>query len=232
MKPPSIFNIFKNLTRNFFSNTSYMEKLVEKGVTIIDSNSTYIDESVSIESGTIVHPSTYILGDSEISSNCIIGPNSTISNTKISKKSNILYSIVLDSIIGENSNIGPFSYIRNNSIIENNVEIGNFVEVKASKIGNYSKSKHLSYLGDITIENNVNIGAGFVSANYDGKFKHKSTIKQNSFVGSNSTIVSPVEINKNAIVGAGSVVIDDVSEHSKVVGVPAKKIKPGGDIDN
>ena len=104
MKPPSIFNIFKNLTRNFFSNTSHMEKLVEKGVTIIDSNSTYIDESVSIESGTIVHPSTYILGDSEISSNCIIGPNSTISNTKISKKSNILYSIVLDSIIGENSN--------------------------------------------------------------------------------------------------------------------------------
>ena len=85
---------------------------------------------------------------------------------------------------------------------------------------------------NITIENNVNIGAGFVSANYDGKSKHKSTIKQNSFIGSNSTIVSPVEINKNAIIGAGSVVIDDVSEHSKVVGVPAKKIKPGGDIDN
>ena len=226
MKPSSIFNIFKKLNINFFSNKSHMEKLIEKGVQIIDVKTTFIDETVSIEKGTVVFPSTYILGESKISTNCIIGPNSVISNSEISSNSSALYSIILDSNVGKNSNIGPYSYVRNNSFIEDNVEIGNFVEVKSSKIGSFTKSKHLSYLGDLVVENNVNLGAGFVSANFDGTSKNKSKIEKDSFIGKN------VVIGKNTIIGAGSVVLRDVPEDTTVAGVPAKKIDQEGEIDD
>ena len=232
MKPSSIFNIFKKLNINFFSNKSHMEKLIEKGVQIIDVNTTFIEEAVSIEKGTVVFPSTYILGESKISTNCIIGPNSVISNSEISSNSSALYSIILDSNVGKNSNIGPYSYVSNNSFIEDNVEIGNFVEVKSSKIGSFTKSKHLSYLGDLVVENNVNLGAGFVSANFDGTSKNKSKIEKDSFIGSNSTLVSPLTVGKNTIIGAGSVVLRDVPEDTTVAGVPAKKIDQEGEIDD
>ena len=225
MKYFSIFNILHNLKNKIFSDNSYMQELIAQGVIIKDLNSTYIDRSVTIGSGTIVMPSTFILGDTQIGSNCLLGPNSTISNTEISKEVEIIYSIVLDSYIGEKSKIGPFSFIRENSKIGEKVEIGNFVEIKSSEISDNTKSKHLAYLGDLSISKNVNIGAGFVSANYDGTKKHKSKIKENVFIGSNSTIVSPVIIHENSIVGAGSVIINDVPKSTTVIGVPAKNKK-------
>jgi bifunctional UDP-N-acetylglucosamine pyrophosphorylase/glucosamine-1-phosphate N-acetyltransferase len=225
MKYFSIFNILNNLKNKIFSDNSYMQELIAQGVIIKDLNSTYIDRSVTIGSGTIVMPSTFILGNTQIGSNCLLGPNSTISNTEISKEVEIIYSIVLDSYIGEKSKIGPFSFIRENSKIGEKVEIGNFVEIKSSEISDNTKSKHLAYLGDLSISKNVNIGAGFVSANYDGTKKHKSKIKENVFIGSNSTIVSPVIIHENSIVGAGSVIINDVPKSTTVIGVPAKNKK-------
>jgi bifunctional UDP-N-acetylglucosamine pyrophosphorylase/glucosamine-1-phosphate N-acetyltransferase len=225
MKYFSIFNIFKKIKTKTFINNSYIQELISKDVIIKDINSTYIDRSVKIGSGTVVMPSTFILGDTKIGSNCLLGPNSTISNSQISDEVEIVYSIVLDSYIGKNSKIGPFTFIREESRIGEKVEIGNFVEIKSSEIAENTKSKHLAYLGDVSIDKNVNIGAGFVSANFDGKNKQKSKIKENVFIGSNSTIVSPVIIHKNSIVGAGSVVINDVPESSTAIGVPAKSKK-------
>tara|TARA_B110001454_G_C12698574_1_gene425554 strand:+ start:1005 stop:1688 length:684 start_codon:yes stop_codon:yes gene_type:complete len=225
MKYFSIFNIFNKIKSKTFIDNSYIQELISKDVIIKDINSTYIDRSVKIGSGTVIMPSTFILGDTEIGSNCLLGPNSTISNSQISDQVEIVYSIVLDSSIDKKSKIGPFTFIREESRIGEKVEIGNFVEIKSSQIAENTKSKHLAYLGDLSIDKNVNIGAGFVSANYDGKNKQKTKIKENVFIGSNSTIVSPLIIHKNSIVGAGSVVINDVPENSTVIGVPAKSKK-------
>ena len=137
----------------------------------------------------------------------------------------MMSSVILDSFIGENNEIGPFSFIRESSSTEENVVIGNFVEIKSSKIGKNSKSKHLSYIGDAEINKNVNFGAGFVMANYDGKNKNKSIVEDNVFIGSNSTIISPVVIKSDAIIGAGSVVNKDILPGDIVAGKPARSLK-------
>ena len=164
------------------------------------------------------------MGDTDIQKDCVIGPNTTISDSTIGKGTKIIYSIVSNSSIGENNQIGPFAYIRESTSTLSNVEIGNFVEVKSSQIGKNSKSKHLSYIGDTDILNNVNVGAGAVVANFDGKNKNKSTIKENAFIGSNSTIISPVIIGSSSVVGAGTVVTKDVDFKEIVVGNPSRKL--------
>ena len=223
----SIFNIFKKIRNKKNSDSSYLKKFTDNGVIIKDLNSTYIHPNVEISSGTVIFPSTYILESSKIGKNCIIGPNSTLADAIIGSNVEIVYSIILNSRINDNTQVGPFAYIRDNSTIGSNSVIGNNVEIKASNIGDNSVSKHFSYIGDAIIDNNVNIGAGFVVANYDGRKKHKSQIQDNVFIGSNSTIISPVLIEKNSTIGAGSVVINNVFENSTVVGIPAKEIKKG-----
>ena len=224
MKPPSIFNLFKKFLNNNSSKSKNIEKLISSGVKIIDTSSVYIDDSVKISSGSTILPSTYIMGDTDIQKDCVIGPNTTISDSTIGKGTKIIYSIVTNSSIGENNQIGPFAYIRESTSTFSNVEIGNFVEVKSSQIGKNSKSKHLSYIGDTDILNNVNVGAGAVVANFDGKNKNKSTIKENAFIGSNSTIISPVIIGSSSVVGAGTVVTKDVDFKEIVVGNPSRKL--------
>lgn len=224
MKPPSIFNLFKKILNSKSSNSKYIEKLISSGVKILDLKSVYIEDSVEISPGSIILPSTYIMGKTNIQSDCVIGPNTTISNSIICKGSKVLYSIISDSSIGENNQIGPFAYVRESTSTFSDVEIGNFVEVKSSIIGKNSKSKHLAYIGDTDISHNVNIGAGAVIANFDGKNKNKSTIEENVLLGSNSTIISPVVISSNSIIGGGAVVTKDVSSKEIVAGNPARKL--------
>ena len=166
MKPSSIFNLFKKIAKISSFKEDYTQTLISSGVKIIDTKSVYIDDSVEISPGSVIYPSTYLIGKTKIASNCIIGPNTTISNSSIGSNSIVMSSVILDSFIGENNEIGPFSFIRESSSTEENVVIGNFVEIKSSKIGKNSKSKHLSYIGDAEINKNVNFGAGFVMANY------------------------------------------------------------------
>jgi len=225
MKPPSIFNLFKKILNIKLSEPTHIKNLIASGVKFKDVKSVYIEETVEISPGTTILPSTYLTGKTIIESNCVIGPNTTISDSKIGKSSKIIFSIVSNSSLGEKNEIGPFAYIRESTITDSEVIIGNFVEVKSSKIGKNTKSKHLAYIGDAEISKNVNIGAGFVIANYDGKLKNKSLIKENVFVGSNSTIISPVIINSNSIIGAGSVVTKDVLSEETVAGNPARKLK-------
>ena len=225
MKPSSILNLFKKIAKISSFKEDYIQTLISSGVKIIDSKSVLIDDSVEISPGSVIYPSTYLIGKTKIASNCIIGPNTTISNSSVGDNSIVMSSVILDSFIGENNEIGPFSFIRESSSTEENVVIGNFVEIKSSKIGKNSKSKHLSYIGDAEINKNVNFGAGFVMANYDGKNKNKSIIEDNVFIGSNSTVISPVVIKNDAIIGAGSVVNEDVLSGDKVAGKPARSIK-------
>ncbi len=199
--------------------------LMIKGVTITDPKSCYIDEEVNIGMDTVILPFTFIEGATSIGENCTIGPSVQIKNAEISNGVTILNSIVLSSKIGNNTSIGPFSYIRPDNILGENVKIGDFTELKKSIIGDGTKVPHLSYVGDATLGAKVNIGAGTITCNYDGKNKHKTVIGDGTHIGSNTNLIAPVTIGKNVTTGAGSVVTKDIPDGATAYGVPAKITK-------
>ncbi|NLM96041.1 MAG: bifunctional UDP-N-acetylglucosamine diphosphorylase/glucosamine-1-phosphate N-acetyltransferase GlmU [Halanaerobiaceae bacterium] len=201
-------------------------KHMENGVTIIDPDQTYIDSEVEIGRDTIIYPFTYIEGKTRIGNNCTIYPHSRIVDAEIGDFANIYdHSIIMESSLSDNTNIGPFAYIRPGCRVAPNAKIGDFVELKNAEIGKGTKVPHLSYVGDASIGEGTNIGAGTIFANYDGKEKHRSIVGDNVFIGSNTTIVSPVKIGNEGKTGAGSVVTKDISEGTTVVGVPARVFK-------
>lgn len=179
------------------------------GVQIINSASTFIGPNVTIGSGTIVYPGNVILGKSQIGANTILKPNNTIE----------------DSIIGDQSTIGPKSYLRNNSVVGDKCRIGNFVELKNTIFGNKSKCAHLTYLGDAKIGQNVNIGCGVITANYDGKCKAVTTIGNNVFVGSNVNLIAPVTIDDNSFIAAGATVTQDIEQNKFAIDRSPLRIK-------
>lgn len=198
-------------------------KHMENGVTIVDPETTYIDIDVEIGRDTVVYPFTYIEGKSKIGSNCIINSHNRIVKTEVGDDVNIKdYCIVMESILGDNTIVGPFAYIRPGCKIANKAKVGDFVELKKAEIGTGTKIPHLSYVGDVSIGQETNIGAGTVFANYDGRDKHRTIVGNNVFVGSNTTIISPVEIGNNGKTGAGSVVTKDIKEGTTVIGIPAR----------
>ncbi|QTA37324.1 bifunctional UDP-N-acetylglucosamine diphosphorylase/glucosamine-1-phosphate N-acetyltransferase GlmU [Thermosipho ferrireducens] len=194
------------------------EKLMLEGVRIIDPENTYIDVSVKIGKDTVVYPMTFIEGDTTIGEDCVIGPMTRIKDSTIGNNVKIIRSEVEKSVIDNNVSVGPFSRLREGTHLSLNVKIGNFVETKKTFVGNNSKAQHLSYLGDTTIGNNVNIGAGTITCNYDGRKKHPTFIADNAFIGSNSSLVAPVRIGANSIVGAGSVITRDVPDNALALG--------------
>ena len=186
------------------------EKLMVNGVTIINPDNTYIDSEVKIKRDTIIYPGVIIEGATEIGEDCIIGHGTRIVNSKIGNGVEIQSSTVLESKIDDFTKVGPYAFLRPNSEIGKNVKIGDFVEVKNSKIDDNSKASHLSYIGDAEVGKNVNIGCGAVFVNYDGKNKHKTIVKDNAFVGCNVNLVAPVTVNENAYIAAGSTITKDV----------------------
>ncbi len=196
-----------------------------QGVTLIDPETTYIDDEVLIGQDTIIYPFTFIEGKTKIGKNVFIGPNCRIKDAKIGDGVNVTNSIILDSVVHEEVNIGPFAYIRPGNEIHAGAKIGDFVELKKSVIGKGSKIPHLSYIGDAEVGEKCNIGAGTITANYDGKNKSKTRIANKVFIGSNSTLVAPVELKEGARTGAGTVVTKDVPENTTVVGVPGRKFE-------
>lgn len=187
------------------------------GVTIIDPGSTYIDECVRIGVDTVIYPSTIIEGQTAIGEDCIIGPGARIINCTIGNGTKINNSVMIDSSIGENTDIGPFAYIRPESSIGNKVKIGDFVEIKKSTIGDKTKIPHLAYIGDADIGRNTNIACGVITVNYDGKKKHKTIIGNNAFVGCNVNLVAPVEVKDNSYIAAGSTITEEVPEYSLAI---------------
>ncbi|MGI6452637.1 MAG: bifunctional UDP-N-acetylglucosamine diphosphorylase/glucosamine-1-phosphate N-acetyltransferase GlmU [Syntrophomonadaceae bacterium] len=186
--------------------------LMQSGVTIIDPASTFIDVEVSIKPDTIIYPFTFIEGNTEILGGCEIGPFTRIIDSYIGTGVHIENSVVKSSSIGDNCNIGPFAYLRPDTILHNGVKIGDFVEIKKSVLGSQSKVPHLSYVGDAKVGSKVNIGAGTITCNYDGKNKHETVIENGAFIGSNTNLVAPVRIGKNAYTGAGSTITRDVPD--------------------
>lgn len=186
------------------------EKHMRNGVTIIDPEQTYIDASVVIGQDTVIYPGTMVKGSTVIGTDCIIGPNSEILNCDIGNRTSIRQSVTHDSKIGSDVQIGPFAHIRPQSLIHDEVRIGNFVEIKKTEFGRKSKASHLSYIGDANVGSNVNIGCGSITVNYDGVNKFKTIIKDGAFIGCNSNLVAPVEIGEGAYVAAGSTITDNV----------------------
>ncbi len=181
---------------------------------LIDEKNTYISDSVIIGENTIIYPNVTIEGETIIGNDCIIHSGSYIKDSNIGDNNIIYSSYIIESKIGNDNEIGPFANIRPNNDIKNNIKIGSFVELKNSTIDSNTKIPHLSYVGDGIIGANVNIGCGVVTANYDGKNKHKTVIEDNVFVGCNSSLVAPLKIHKNSFVAAGSTVTEDVNENA------------------
>ncbi|WP_110926081.1 bifunctional UDP-N-acetylglucosamine diphosphorylase/glucosamine-1-phosphate N-acetyltransferase GlmU [Bacillus massiliglaciei] len=186
------------------------EAHMRNGVTIIDPSSTYIEADVIIGRDSIIQPGSMIKGQSVIGEDCLIGPNTEISSCEIGSGTAIRQSAAYDSQIGSDVQIGPFAHIRPESDIQDEVKIGNFVEIKKAVFGKGSKASHLSYIGDAEVGQNVNIGCGSITVNYDGKKKHLTKIEDDVFIGCNSNLVAPVTIAKGAYVAAGSTITQDV----------------------
>lgn len=203
------------------------EQHMINGVTIIDTDSTYIDAGVDIGADTVILPGCMISGKTVIGSNCVIGPQTGISDSTIGDRTTVKKSEVIKSIVGEDTNVGPYAYLRPNSNIGNECKIGDFVEVKNASFGDGSKASHLSYIGDAQVGERVNVGCGVVFVNYDGKNKFKSVVEDDAFIGSNSNLVAPVVVKKDAFIATGSTITDDIPAGSLGIARQRQVIKEG-----
>ena len=206
--------------------TRIKENWMKAGVTMIDPRSITIDENVELEADVILEPQTHLRGNTKIATGSRIGPGSLIENSKIGANVTVLYSVVSDAEIANNTRIGPYAHLRGGVKLGESCRVGNFVEIKKTTIGSNTNMAHLSYLGDATLGDRVNIGAGTITANYDGKKKHLTTIKQGTKTGSNSVLVAPVTLGENVTVAAGSVVTQDVQDNALVVARSRQKEIP------
>jgi len=201
------------------------QRLMDHGVTIIDPNSTYIDPQVTIGQDSVIHPNTYLRGRTRIGKDCQIGPNSMITNTEIGDRCEITFSVTENAILEDDVDIGPFAHLRKGAHLAQGVHMGNYGEVKNSYLGPGTKMGHFSYIGDAKIGPDVNIGAGVITANYDGSSKHLTEIGAGAFIGSDTMLIAPLKIGAGARTGAGSVVTKDVPPNSLAVGIPARVIR-------
>ncbi|TGA96523.1 bifunctional UDP-N-acetylglucosamine diphosphorylase/glucosamine-1-phosphate N-acetyltransferase GlmU [Sporolactobacillus shoreae] len=186
-------------------------KHMEQGVTLIDPDTTYLSADCSIGSDTVIYPGTVVKGHTQIGSGCTVGPHTEIIDCEIGSGTQVDQSVLEDSWIGNDVQIGPFAHIRPLSKIHNEAKIGNFVEVKKSEIGSRSKASHLTYLGDATLGEDVNMGCGTITVNYDGKNKFATKIGNGAFIGCNANLVAPVTIGDGAFVAAGSTITESVN---------------------
>ncbi|MFZ5650595.1 MAG: bifunctional UDP-N-acetylglucosamine diphosphorylase/glucosamine-1-phosphate N-acetyltransferase GlmU [Bacillota bacterium] len=200
--------------------------LMLSGVTMIDPNAVYIDAGVSIGRDTVIYPGTIVEGGAVIGEGCEIGPFTRIISARIKDNVTVRQSVIEESEIGSGCTIGPYSYIRPGCSIGDRVRVGDFVELKKAEIGGGSKVPHLSYVGDALLGQNVNVGAGTITCNYDGEKKWKTIIGDNAFIGSNTNLVAPVRVGEGAVTGAGSTITKDVPDHALGVTREPQKIIP------
>ena len=193
------------------------DELMLSGITMINPDSITIDATVSVAPDVVIEPETHLRGTTTIAAGCHIGPGTLIENSAIGAGTTVRYSVVSDSTIEGAGQIGPYTHLRRQAILGEGCRVGNFVEIKQSQLGNNTNAAHLSYLGNATLGDKVNIGAGTITANYDGVNKHPTVIKDNTKTGSNSVLVAPVTLGENVTVGAGAVVTKDVDANCLIV---------------
>lgn len=202
-----------------------LDRLMDAGVTIVDPAATYVHAGVRVGADTIIHPQTYLEGETIIGRACVIGPQARLHDAVLGDRVTVEASTIAGSEIGEGSRVGPYSRLRPGARLGRFVEVGNYAEIKNATIGDYSKVHHMSYIGDAQLGVRVNIGAGTVTCNFDGRRKHVTVIEDEAFIGSDTMLVAPVRIGRGAVTGAGSVVKKDVPPGGVAVGVPARVIK-------
>ncbi len=202
--------------------------LAESGVTIYDPSTTWIDLDVKIGRDTVIYSSVVLEGKTKIGQGCQLYPFVHVIDSRIGHKSKILTSTMIEkSVVEEGAQVGPFTHLRPKSIVKTGAKVGNFVEMKNAVFGKGSKAGHLSYLGDCDIKENVNIGAGTITCNYDGRKKYKTIIDEGAFIGSGTELVAPVKIGKDSYVGAGSTITKNVSSGALAVARSRQVEKPG-----
>ncbi len=205
-----------------------IQRLMEEGVTFRDPDSVLVDDGVEIGRDTVVYPFVCLEGETRVGSGCTIGPGAHLKDTVVGDRVSIRTGTVTDDArIGDDSSVGPHAHLRPGTILGPSVKIGNFVETKKAVFGEGAKASHLSYIGDAELGRDVNIGAGTITCNYDGVNKHKTTIEDGAFIGSNSQLVAPVTIGKGAYVGAGSTITKDVPPGSLALTRSPQKVHEG-----
>jgi bifunctional UDP-N-acetylglucosamine pyrophosphorylase / glucosamine-1-phosphate N-acetyltransferase len=195
------------------------------GVSMMDPASTYIEVGVKIGRDTTILPNTYIHANTEIGEGNVIGPNTIIRDSRIGNRCHVLASVMEGAVIEDDVDIGPFARLRKGAHLKSHVHMGNFGEVKDSTLGESVKMGHFSYIGNATIGANTNIGAGTITANYDGEKKNPTEIGEDVFIGSDTMLVAPLKLGDGARTGAGAVVTKNVPEDTLVVGMPARAIR-------
>lgn len=205
-----------------------IKSLTEQGVTVYDPHTTWIDLDVKIGQDTTLYSSVIIEGNSVIGKHCRLYPFVHIIDSKIANHVKVLTSTMIEeSIIEDKAQVGPFTHLRPKTTIRSGAKVGNFVEMKNTIFGKQSKAGHLSYLGDCEVKEDVNIGAGTITCNYDGKKKQKTQIEAGAFIGSGTELVAPVKVGKRAYIGAGSTITKNVSPESLAVTRSKQVEKPG-----
>ncbi|NES99328.1 MAG: bifunctional UDP-N-acetylglucosamine diphosphorylase/glucosamine-1-phosphate N-acetyltransferase GlmU [Sphaerospermopsis sp. SIO1G2] len=213
-------------TANDILQARIKEKWLLAGVTLNDPASITIDETVEIEPDVIIEPQTHLRGKTLIKSGSRIGPGSLIENSQLEANVTVKYSVITDSFVATGTRIGPYAHLRGHAEVGENCRIGNFVELKNSQLGDRSNVAHLSYLGDTTAGTQINVGAGTITANYDGVKKHKTIIGDRTKTGANSVLVAPINIGNNVYIAAGSTVTEDVESNALVIARSRQVIKP------
>ena len=208
---------YERAKKNLEKNRETIKKLSEQGVLFINPDSCYIEETVRIGKGTVVEQNVMLQGSTVIGENCIIGMGCKLVDTEVGSGSELLSVVSVSAKVGKDVLAGPFAYIRPDSVIADNVKVGDFVEVKNAVIGEGTKIAHLTYVGDSDVGKNVNFGCGTVTVNYDGKNKHRCKIGDDCFIGCNTNLVAPVEIKAGAYTAAGSTITDEVPEKSLAI---------------
>ena len=205
------------------------ERWMRAGVTIVDPSVTYIDADVEIGQDTVLYPNTYLQGATCIGPDCQIGPNTLICDSTLGAHCEVRLSVVEGAVLEDEVDAGPFSHLRPGAYFSRGVHVGNFCEVKNSRLGPDTKIGHFSYLGDAEVGAEVNIGAGTVTCNYNGVRKHRTIIEDGAFIGSDVMLVAPVRIGQGARIGAGAVVTRDIPPDCLAYGVPARVKRKGSE---
>lgn len=208
---------YERAKRNVEKNKETIKKLMEAGVLFINPDSCYVEETVRIGKGTVIEQNVMLEGNTVIGEDCVIGMGSKLVDTEVGAGSEFLSVVAVSAKVGKNVLAGPFSYIRPDTEIADDVKVGDFVEVKNAVIGKGTKIAHLTYVGDSDVGKNVNFGCGTVTVNYDGRKKFRCKIGDDCFIGCNTNLVAPVELKAGAYTAAGSTITEEVPEKTLAI---------------